>query len=63
MRRMSLSTVFRQFQLFGNFASHDQDDQSKYLNKNIAESLLKFYDEALKIYRRWLQDKKSVSGE
>jgi hypothetical protein len=49
-------------QLFGNFASHDQDDQSKYLNKNIAESLLRFYDEALKIYRTWLLDKKSVSG-
>jgi hypothetical protein len=53
----SLQTI----QLFGNFASHGQDDQSKYLNRNIAESLLKLYDEALKMYRTWLQDKKSVT--
>jgi hypothetical protein len=50
-------------QRFGNFASHDQDDQSRYLNRNIAESLLKLYAEGLKIYRAWLQEKKAASGQ
>lgn len=49
-------------QLFGNFASHDQDEQCRYLTKNLAEPLLKLYDEALSIYRTWLHDKKSAKG-
>jgi len=49
-------------QQFGNFSAHDQDDEFKYLNKNIAEAVLRLYDEALSIYRSWLLDKKSVSG-
>ncbi len=42
------------FQLFGNFASHDQDEQHRFLTRNVAVALLALYEEALSIYSGWL---------
>src|SRR5438309_2516240 len=44
-----LKHCLQTLQLFGNFASHDQDEQCRYLTRNIAEPLLKLYDEAMNI--------------
>jgi hypothetical protein len=41
------------FQLFGNFAAHDQDEQSIYLTREVASALLALYDQALSIYSVW----------
>ena len=41
------------FQVFGNFATHDQDRQSEYLTKEIASALLALFDQALSIYAAW----------
>jgi hypothetical protein len=45
--------ILRTFQAFGNFASHDQGDQSLHLTKEIASALLALYDQALVIYASW----------
>ena len=45
--------ILRNFQAFGNFASHDQGDQSIHLSKEIAAALLALYDQALVIYSSW----------
>jgi hypothetical protein len=47
------------FQLFGNFAAHDQDDQSTYVTKEVASALLSLFDEAIVIYEAWLAKKPS----
>ena len=41
------------FQVFGNFATHDQDRQSEYLTKEIASALLALFDQALSTYAAW----------
>jgi hypothetical protein len=46
--------LIQTLQLFGNFAAHDQDDQSIYVTKKIASSLLALYDQALLIYSQWI---------
>jgi hypothetical protein len=48
--------ILRTFQAFGNFASHDQGDQSIHLTKEIASALLALYDQALVIYANWSKD-------
>jgi hypothetical protein len=45
--------ILRTFQAFGNFASHDQGDQSIHLTKEIALALLALYEQALVIYGSW----------
>jgi hypothetical protein len=47
------------FQLFGNFAAHDQDDQSKYFTKEMAAALYALYDQALSLYSAWSDNSKS----
>lgn len=42
-------------QPFGNYASHDQDDQFQDLTPMVAGSLVNLYDEALRIYEDWLR--------
>lgn len=42
-------------QPFGNYASHDQDDQFQDLTPMVADSLINLYDEALRIYEDWLR--------
>lgn len=42
-------------QPFGNYASHDQDDQFQDLTPKVAQSLLDIYGEALSIYEDWLR--------
>jgi hypothetical protein len=40
-------------QLFGNFAAHDQDEQSRYLTKDVATAMLALYEQAQTIYGEW----------
>jgi hypothetical protein len=43
--------LIQTFQIFGNFATHDQDNEERrFVTKNIAVALLALYDEALSIY-------------
>ena len=43
------------FQSFGNFASHDQDQDLEYFSDSIAKSTIDLFQEALKIYEHWLR--------
>ena len=43
------------FQSFGNFASHDQDQELDYFSDSIAKSIIDLFQEALKIYENWLR--------
>jgi hypothetical protein len=45
--------ILQALQLFGNCAAHDQDDQSKYLTKDVASAVLALYEQAQMIYREW----------
>ncbi len=40
-------------QLFGNFASHDQGDEFKHLNRELALALISLYNQSLLIYAQW----------
>lgn len=44
------------FQLFGNFAAHDQDDQWKHVTKEMASAMCKLYGEAFLIYSQWIEE-------
>jgi hypothetical protein len=46
-------------QLYGNFASHDQDDQLRYLTPELASQVLAIYSDALEAYREWLKGRSS----
>lgn len=46
---------FEALQLFGNFSSHDQDEEHHHLNPRIAEAILILYEEALDMYGRWIE--------
>lgn len=50
------------FQGFGNFASHDQDGEEKYITNEIAEAVYLLYCEALKLYVRWQQQAQREPG-
>ena len=56
--KMCLETIQR----FGNFASHDQDDQSGHLSTGIATSLVTLFTEAIDIQRTWLLSKAARPG-
>jgi len=45
---------FEALQLFGNFTTHDQDDEHLYFNLRIAGAILVLYEEALDIYGSWI---------
>lgn len=45
--------ILQTLQLFGNFAAHDQDEQSRYLTKDIASAVLALYEQAHTIYGEW----------
>lgn len=45
--------ILQALQLFGNFAAHDQDEQWKYLTREIASAVLALYEEAQTIYGDW----------
>jgi hypothetical protein len=47
--------IVRLLQNFWNFASHDQDDESKHLTKAIVGPLIALYDQALLNYSTWLK--------
>jgi hypothetical protein len=52
-----LQGFLQTFQTFGNFASHDQDDEEKrkHITKEIAEPIYKLYCQALILYSDWLR--------
>ena len=45
---------FEALQLFGNFSSHDQDEEHHHFNSRIAEAILILYEEALDMYGCWI---------
>ena len=49
--KLCLQTI----QLYGNFASHDQDRQLRYLTPELASQVLAIYSDALRAYREWLK--------
>jgi hypothetical protein len=50
-----LQVFLQTFQTFGNFASHDQDNEEKHLTKEIAEPIYRLYCQALILYTSWLK--------
>ena len=45
--------IMQALQLFGNFAAHDQDEQSKYVTREFASSVVALYEQAQAIYGEW----------
>jgi hypothetical protein len=51
------------FQGFGNFSSHDQDGEERYLTNEMAGPIFELYCEALKLYAKWRQENESQAAD
>jgi hypothetical protein len=57
-----LQVFLTTFQGFGNFSSHDQDGEEKYLTNEMAKPIFELYCEALKLYARWRRENESQAA-
>jgi hypothetical protein len=57
-----LQVFLTTFQGFGNFSSHDQDGEERYLTNEIAGPVFELYCEALKLYASWRQENESQAA-
>ena len=57
-----LQVFLTTFQGFGNFSSHDQDGEEKYLTNEIARPIFELFCEALKLYATWRRENESQAA-